>query len=58
MNKFADLLEALKGRQVDEGFKKLLETVDRVSVPDKEPEPELRLPYSSDPPPIEEPWAS
>ncbi|HVZ70534.1 MAG TPA: hypothetical protein VG891_13815 [Rhizomicrobium sp.] len=58
MNRFSDLLEALKGRPGDDAFKKLLEAVDKLEAESAvEREPLLKLPYSSNPTPIDEPWA-
>jgi hypothetical protein len=57
MNRFADLLEALKSRPQDDSFMRLIEGVERNSVPAGDREPSLKLPYSSNPKPIEEPWA-
>ncbi|MBS0275858.1 MAG: hypothetical protein JSR55_16080 [Proteobacteria bacterium] len=59
MNRFSDLLEALKGRLGDDAFKELLESVDKMDVSSApEKEPAVRLPYSSDPIPLGEPWAN
>ena len=59
MNRFADLVDALKRRPHNDAFKKLLDTLDGVddATHPEEREPALRLPYSSDPTPIGEPWA-
>jgi hypothetical protein len=60
MNRFVELIQKFKEQSSDED-QRLLETLDDI----KEPAPEvstngtehgLRLPYSSDPRPIEESW--
>jgi hypothetical protein len=59
MNRFEDLLNALLERPQDPAVQKLLETlesIDPVSATE-EKEPDLRLPYASDPPPVGQPWA-
>jgi len=60
MNKFAQLVEALKSRaEGDEALKKLLPDTDAVDPPrtaEDVPEQAFRLPYSSEPKPVEEPW--
>ena len=59
MNRFTDLVKALKERASgDERLKKLLPELDALDPAPREETPEqaFRLPYSSEPKPIEEPW--
>jgi hypothetical protein len=64
MNKFKDLIGVLRDRaDADELVKKVisdletLETLDRVNRDERRAQ-EFRLPYSSDPKPIEEAWSN
>lgn len=58
MNRFQDLLESLQkqaGKETLDMLKKLGDEPRSEVVP--EAEPELNLPYSSEPKHVEEPWA-
>ena len=61
MNRFEDLMEALKARgKEDDQLRKLLPELDSLDpiAPIARREGSFRLPYSSDPVPIEEAWSN
>jgi hypothetical protein len=58
MNRFAEVMDSLRKRAASEKMMKMLEGLEILNdIPEGDgKKPHVRLPYSSDPRPSEEPW--